>query len=357
MTGIGAQTGRKIWIDLDNTPHIPFFRPIIRELELRGHKVLLTARDAYKVCEMTAKFGLSPKVIGRHYGRNRLRKFMGFIYRTFQLMPLAMKERPFMALNHGSRSQLLTCNLLRIPSIEIMDYEHTVALPIDRPAWTIAPKYLPEIIPGVQQTRLRRYSGIKEDVYAPEFRPDPAILKELGLENAPIIVTVRPPASEAHYHNEEGDALFAAFMDRVCASDDVRAVLLPRSKHQEREIRTTFPRWFETSKVIIPSGVVDGLNLLWHSDLVVSGGGTMNREAAALGVPVFSIFRGTPGAVDMRLQDEGRLILIETTKDVHEKIPLRARNKEVNTGESSVRPALTEIIAHIEAILDFHAKR
>src|SRR5437762_9318457 len=88
------------------------------------------------------------------------------------------------------------------------------------------------------------------------------------------------------------------------------------------------PHWFTGSKVVIPEKVVDGLNLLWHSDLVVSGGGTMNREAAALGVPVYSVFRGKIGAVDRNLQAEGRLILIESLEDVDHKIILKRRPKE-----------------------------
>jgi hypothetical protein len=147
--------------------------------------------------------------------------------------------------------------------------------------------------------------------YAAELNPDPALVNELGLDQAEIIVTVRPPATEAHYHNHESETLFVEFMNRLCTTPKTKAVLLPRNKRQEAQIRSSHGNWFENSQVVIPMKAVDGLNLLWHSDLVVSGGGTMNREAAALGIPVYSIFRGKIGAVDRQLQKEGRLTLID----------------------------------------------
>ena len=345
-----SSSARKIWIDLDNTPHIPFFRPIIRELEQRGYQVVLTARDAYQVCEMATKYGLNHTTIGRHYGKNRLWKLLGFLYRTLQLVPLALQEKPMLALNHGSRSQAFLCNLLRIPSVMIMDYEHGAGIPGGHPTWMIVPDAYPD---GAGVKRIRKYSGIKEDVYAPELKPDPSILGQLGLTDADLIVTVRPPASEAHYHNPEGEMLFESFINRVCDTDGVKAVVLPRNKRQEAQIRSANPRWFRDSKVIIPPTVVDGLNLLWHSDLAVSGGGTMNREAAALGVPVYSIFRGKTAAVDVRLQEEGRLILIENTDQVYSKIALRRRTKD-KSADFRPRPALKQIVGYIEEILQLH---
>lgn len=200
-------------------------------------------------------------------------------------------------------------------------------------------------------THLLHYSGIKEDVYAPEVAPDPAILTQLGLKGGKtLVVTVRPPATEAHYHNPEAEVLFEHFMQRAARTPDLQVVLLPRNIRQDQDIRTRWPDWFTDGKVVIPAQVVDGLNLLWHSDLVVSGGGTMNREAAALGVPVYSIFRGTIGAVDRKLEKEGRLTLITSVDEVTSKILLRPRNKQRSTNTAS-RPALYDILGHLEAII------
>ncbi len=340
----------KVWIDLDNTPHVPFFKPIIRALELRGVTVVLTARDAFQVCELATRSGLKYAKIGRHYGKNRFMKVWGLGWRAMQLLPFVMREKPALGLSHGSRAQILLCNLLRLPTIMIMDYEHAQTPPLVRPRWEIVPEVLlQESLHCRNRERVCAYPGIKEDVYAPDFKPDPILLHQLGIDPNDLVVTVRPPANEAHYHNPESETLFAEFMNRLCGIDGVRAVLLPRNKAQETLIRRTWPDWFAGSKVIVPRQAVDGLNLLWFSDLVVSGGGTMNREAAALGVPVYSIFRGKIGAVDRQLRDEGRLVLIETIQDVRAKIALEKRTKNGLPAAKS-REALQRIIQHVQEI-------
>ena len=342
----------KIWIDLDNTPHVPFFKPIIRELEKRGHTVVLTARDAFQVCELATKMGLLPKKVGRHYGKNRFMKVWGLGWRSLQLLPTVLKGRPDLALSHGSRSQILICNLLRIPTVMVMDYEFAETPWLLQPRWEIVPSVLLDAnLQCKHPERVRTYDGIKEDVYAPEFRPDPALSKQLELDPAKVVVTVRPPANEAHYHNPESETFFVEFMQRLVATPDTKAVLLPRNKSQEAQIRKDFPQWFADSRVVVPKEAVDGLNLLWHSDLVVSGGGTMNREAAALGVPVYSIFRGKIGVLDRHLQKEGRLVLIEKIEDVQNKIALKRREKIHTHSNGAPRKALGGIVEHVEAIL------
>jgi len=340
----------KIWIDLDNTPHVPFFIPIIRELEKRGHHVVLTARDAFQVCELADEKRLQYLKVGRHYGRNAIRKIQGLVWRAIQLAPFYLREKPDVALSHGARSQLLLSNLLRKPTILISDYEFSKTPPLVRPRWEIVPDSLP--FDGVHSTaqRVRKYGGIKEDVYAPDFKPDPMLIGELGLDGEQIIITVRPPADEAHYHNPESELLLSKLMERICQTSGVRAVLLPRNENQANTLKSDHPEWFSDGKTIVPSRVVDGLNLLWYSDLVVSGGGTMNREAAALGVPVYSIFRGKTGAVDRKLEREGRLIMVRSVAEVQTKIEFKRRDKN-GLHESQPQPALQHIVNHIEEIV------
>jgi uncharacterized protein len=342
----------KIWIDLDNTPHVPFFKPIIRELEKRGYTVVLTARDAFQVCELATMYGLAYKKIGKHYGKNPVFKVLGLCRRSLQLLPFVIREKPLLGLSHGSRSQILLCNLLRIPTVMIMDYEHAQTPLLLQPRWEIIPTALSnERLQCKTKERILSYEGIKEDVYAPEFKPDPALADQLGLNGESIVVTVRPPANEAHYHNPESEALFVEFMKRVYATPNIKAILLPRNKLQEMQIKQNWPQWFNGAKVIIPQSAVDGLNLLWHSDLVVSGGGTMNREAAALGIPVYSIFRGKSGAVDRQLQNEGRLKLIENADDVNNKILFQRRSKAMTVDGKKTFNALEMIINHIDFIM------
>jgi hypothetical protein len=174
---------------------------------------------------------------------------------------------------------------------------------------------------------LLSYPGIKEDVYVPRFTPDPSVLKKLGLDPGDIIVTIRPPATEAHYHNPEAEVLLESVFEMLAGIPESRIVLLPRNDKQEEAIRRMRPDLFARGKVRVPSEVVDGLNLIWHSDLVISGGGTMNREAAALGVPVYSVFRGHIGAVDRYLASVGRLVLLESVEDVWHKILVQRRER------------------------------
>jgi uncharacterized protein len=347
----------KIWIDLDNTPHVPFFRPIIRELENQGFSVVLTARDAFQVCELATRSNLAYTKVGRHYGKNRILKVGGLVWRSMQLLPFVVREKPALGLSHGSRAQILLCNLLRIPTVMIMDYEFAQTPLLLRPRWEIVPEVLfNENLHCTNRGRIRTYQGIKEDVYAPEFTPDPSLRDELHLNDSDVIVTVRPPANEAHYHNPESEAFFVEFMNRLCGTSGARAVLLPRNKGQETQLRSDWPQWFANSKVVVPARAVDGLNLLWHSDLVVSGGGTMNREAAALGVPVYSIFRGKIGAVDRQLQREGKMTLIERIEDVQTSIRLERRKKGIQLN-GKPRKALQDIITHVQEFVKLDCSR
>lgn len=340
----------KLWIDLDNTPHVPFFIPVLRELERRGYRVVLTARDAFQVCELADLKGLKYEKIGRHHGKNRMMKICGLIGRSMQLASFYFLNRPRIAVSHCSRSQIMLCNLLRIPTILIVDYEFSETPLLMRPKWEIVPECLPDHGLHSCASRLRKFRGIKEDVYVPDFKPDPTVLDILGLSQDDVVVTVRPPATEAHYHNPEGEVLLDCLMDRICKTPGIRAVLLPRNKNQEQFLRDKHPQWFTKGKTIVPQRAVDGMSLLWFSDLVVSGGGTMNREAAALGVPVYSIFRGKLGAVDAKLEKERRLVIVRTADELTEKIALVRRDKTMPL-DNHPRAALFDIVQHIEDIV------
>jgi len=339
---------KKIWIDLDNSPHVPFFKPILDDLHKRGYDTLVTARDCFQVCGLADLIHLKYQKIGRHYGKNVLMKVAGLLIRALQLMPMIMKEKPDLAVSHGSRSQVLIASLLNIPTVVIADYEFTQT--VAKPTYVIVPEMIPDgDVKGFTESFFK-YPGIKEDVYVPDFKPDPSIFEELGISESELIVTIRPPATEAHYHNPESELLFEATINFLGKQDNTRLVILPRNeKKQTAWVKSNWPEWCATRKIIFPEHVVDGLNLIWHSDLVISGGGTMNREAAALGVPVYSIFRGKIGAVDRYLSDNGRLTLLETIEDVQKKILLNKRHRSDQLDHSD-RTALGKIVDHIEKI-------
>ena len=321
---------KKIWIDLDNSPHVPFFLPIIEELDKGGYKIFLTARDSYQVCELLSFHGLSNRVkmVGRHWGKNRLLKILGTLLRVAQLLPMIMKQKPDLAVSHGSRGMILSSYLAGIPSLTLFDYEFTSGAGGVQSDWIFVPDLIPESTRIDARRGVMRYPGLKEDVYISQLRPDPSIKTQLGLNPTELVVTVRPPAIEAHYHNPESEGLLKGVLDLLTQRPDVRVVLVPRNENQAQQLRIQWSRWIADRKIVIPEHVVNGLNLIWFSDLVISGGGTMNREAAALGVPVYSIFRGKIGAVDRYLAEKGRLTLIHSLEDVHTKIVIKRRTQD-----------------------------
>jgi len=341
---------KRVWIDIDNSPHVPFFLPIIEELEKRGVELVLTARNIYQVCELLDFFQLPCKVIGKHYGSNKFLKVFGTCLRVLQLAPTALGQRPDVAISHGSRAQLMICKLLRIPTIMMHDYEHSTKTGFLEPDWFLMPDVIPSGAMAKHTDSIVRYPGLKEDVYVPRFRPDPSIFSQLGISREDLLVTVRPPATEAHYHNPESEVLFAETMRLLSSNPKVRAVTLPRNARQGAKLRADWGDLIASGKMVVPSSPVDGLNLIWYSDLVVSGGGTMNREAAALGVPVYSIFRGKIGAVDRYLEETGRLSMIESVADVHAKIKLVRWNRPARPADRN-RPVLDCIVQTILSVL------
>ncbi len=346
-----SRVGSKIWIDLDNSPHVPFFRPIIDELEKRGLKVFITARDAYQVTELLRFYQISCRVIGKHYGRARFLKGLGTFWRALQLAVIVRKEKPALAVSHGSRGCLLASTLLGIPNITLADYEFVAKIPTVRPTWMMVPSVIPDDHLSLHGGRVMKYPGLKEDVYLSRFRPDPTLRRRLGVSAEDMLITVRPPATEAHYHNPESESLLTEALSWFAGQAEARILLLPRNKRQETELRSAWADRIASGKILIPDNVEDGLNLIWNSDLVISGGGTMNREAAAMGVPVYSIFRGRIGSVDRCLADEGRLILLETVEDVRTKIKAVRRSRAAYS-QSRVIPALETIVQNIVTILD-----
>jgi len=339
----------RIWIDIDNSPHVPFFDPIIEELQKIGHEVIVTARDAYQVRELMELHKLSGSLIGKHYGKNRVAKVAGTVLRAAQLAPRIFGQKIDLAISHGSRAQVICASALGIPTLFILDYEFIAMTGFIRPDYIFVPQMIPDSRELAPKRKVLRYPGLKEDVYIPRLHLDPSVKDRLGFSEDDLVVTVRPPATEAHYHNPEADVLLDAALNFLVQSPEVRVVMLPRNRNQDKMLREKWAKWIVSRKIVIPEHVVDGLNLIWFSDLVISGGGTMNREAAALGVPVYSIFRGKIGAVDRQLQADGRLILIETAEDLDKKIILqrRQKNKQLSFDQ---RPAMQAIIGGIVEI-------
>ena len=296
----------RVWIDMTNSPHVLFFRPLIRLLEADGHEVEVTAREYAQTLELLQLHGIAHHVVGPpHGGASALGKARALAGRLPALRRFA-KPRGFdVALAHGSHELTLVARNLGIPSATAHDYEfaslqHQLGL---RAATRVV---FPEAIPaerlsrfGARPPKLVRYPGIKEEYYLADFEPDPAVVA--GVDPAKVLVVVRTPPDVALYHRH-GNPLFPDVLERLGRDESVHAVVLPRIAEQRETIRA-----LGLPSLHVPDDAVDAQSLIALADLVVSAGGTMNREAVALGTPVYTTFAGRLGAVDALLIANRRL--------------------------------------------------
>lgn len=332
----------RIWIDLANSPHVPFFRPLINEFHRRNHEVVVTARAFAETVALAEAAGLAPEVIGGHGGGKLSGKAGNLAGRALALGRWARGRDLDVALSHNSYSQILAARALSLRTVTLMDYEHQ---PANHLAFRFASRIIvPDAFPeaalrrfGATAAKVMRYAGLKEDVYLANFQSDPEFAKQLrvlGVNANDVLVTVRPPASEALYHRFENE-LFDQLLARLLDTPSVKVLLLPRNDSQ-RQTYSARARSATGANLIVPPNPLDGANLIAHSDLVVSAGGTMNREAAALGIPAASIYLGEWAAIDEALVKEGRLRRIATTADVRE---LRVQKKPTATPRRATQVA------------------
>ena len=331
-----------IWIDLDNAPHAHFFAPIVRELPHHGYRPLITVRNFGQTEGLASSYGMQFETIGTHAPRRSFAsRGLATVFRAAQLAEFGMAHRPVAAVSHGSRSLTLAAAALGIPSIALYDYEHISADVFQRLCRRVL---VPEVVLQRGDNRDGRcgYPGFKEDVYIHDFAPDRRILSQLALDPRRLIVTVRPPATWAHYHSDHSTVLFRALIENLRSQHDAQIVVLARTAAQAAELASDFS--LHRSPFQLTSATVDGLSLLHFSDAVFSGGGTMVREAALLGAASYSTFAGRPGAVDLELERLGKLTMLRTTDDVAR---LSFRKRPAVRARASLSPTRTFILRQI----------
>jgi predicted glycosyltransferase len=306
----------RVWIDLTNSPHVLVMRPVIERLRADGHEVSVTARDFAQTLELCDRLGVAHTAIGHHRGGRMAAKATGLASRTTALARWAHRRRFDIALGHGSNDVTVAAALLRVPSATMFDYEwatvqHNVNCRL------AAAVVVPEAIPPERLSRygargkLRPYPGLKEEYYLSDFEADASVPVELGLDPGRPIVVVRTPPDVALYHRLHND-LFGSVLERLrlaAERDGVQPVVLPRLAEQ-REQLARIPGF------LVPERAIDAQSLIAASALVISAGGTMNREAVALGTPVYTTFQGRLGAVDERLIAERRLRVLERAEEL-----------------------------------------
>jgi len=297
----------KVWVDFTASAHPLVFRPLVERLESRGHQVEITARDYAQTLQLIESHGMTATVIGHHGGRSAFGKARQMRTRLKALRAWAKPRRFDLALAHGSHELTMTARRLGVPSATTFDYEwawlqHQLGC---RAATRVV---VPDSIPPERLAKytavppkLQQYPGLKEEYYLSDFEPDPAVLEAFAIDRARVLVVLRPPPDVSLYHRHS-NPLFPQTLEHLGRSDDVHAFVIPRTEEQR-----DFVKSLELPSVIVPEQAVDAQSLIAYADLVVSAGGTMNREAAALGVPVYTTYGGRLGGVDEELIRQGRL--------------------------------------------------
>ena len=321
----------RVWIDMTASAHVLVFRPLIRLLRERGDEVEVTAREYAQTLQLLELHGIEADVIGKHGGRSRTGKLRSLRSRLHELRRWARGRNFDVALAHGSHELTMTARRLGIPSSTTFDYEfawlqHQLGC---RAATKVV---VPDAIPprrlatyGAEPPKLVQYAGLKEEYYLADFEPDPPAVWQLGADPARVLVVLRPPPDVSLYHRHS-NPLFPQTVDFLGRHDDVHAVVLPRTDEQRAYVRE-----LDLPSIVLPERAVDAQSLIALADLVVSAGGTMNREAAALGVPVWTTYGGRLGGVDEELIRQGRL------KPLTDPRALELRKRDVGNGSARVR--------------------
>ncbi|HZE29527.1 MAG TPA: DUF354 domain-containing protein [Gaiellaceae bacterium] len=297
-----------VWIDITAPAHVLVFRPLIAILRARGDTVEITARDYAQTVQLLELHRIEADVLGRHGGRSRVGKFRSLASRLRELRRWARGREFDVALAHGSHELTMTAHRLGIPSATTFDYEfawlqHQLGC---RAATRVV---VPEAIPterleryGARPPKLLQYPGLKEEYYLADFEPDRSALEPFELDPARTLVVVRTPPDVSLYHRRS-NPLFPQVLEHLGRNDEVNAIVIPRTEEQREYVRG-----LELPSIQVPERAVDAQSLIAFADLVVSAGGTMNREAVALGTPVYTTYGGRLGGVDEWLIREGRLI-------------------------------------------------
>ena len=340
----------KIWIDLINTSHPVFFKSLIGELD-RAHQVCLTARDRSETVALARELGMTPRVIGTDFS-NRAVKAANHALRTLALF--ARAPRFDVALAFGGSTSVAVARARAKPSVVFHDND--LIFTRATRAGTLETKVMARadhiIIPaafpaqvllnrGARRKSIHQFEGYKEDVYIADYRPDPGFPARLPFTD---FVVLRPEALFAAYVSETSSIVPELIKALVAGRTNV--VYLPRIKADLSHIETLRG----SSHLFVPQQALNGLDLCWYSQAVLTGSGTFAREAACLGTTAVSFFPERLLAVDQRLVDEGRMLHSRSVDKIIEHIASsRERDKQPDLERS--RAVKRQVVSITKAIL------
>lgn len=301
----------KIWIDLTNSPHVLFFKPLIKELQ-KKHKIIITARDYQQTIPLLKKYKLKFTQLGKHHGKGWTRKFIGTLLEIIQRLEFIAKTKPDLSITHQSFYATIAAFLTGRKSLYIFDGDGSY---IQMSGIIYATKSLcPEAIKKkrIFLRKLTKYPGLKEEVYLSDY-------KQKEKQN---MIFLRPEATQASYIKKEN--ILDNLIEQL-QKEKYKLVLMPRTPDQRE--------YYKDFKNLEVPELVDGPDILSRSSLVISGGGTMNREAVVLGTPVISIFQNKPLSIDRWLIHNKYMNLIKepTLQDV--KNTIKSKNKYIKSSK------------------------
>lgn len=337
-----------IWFDLDNTPHVPLYNPVFKELKRRDANFFVTARDFAQTKELLKLFNIEHELVGVHAGKNKINKVINLFTRASLLKKIVKSKKIRLAVSHGSRTQLLAAKQLGIKSLLMLDYEFTESKIFNALATKLLmPVYLPDKRlekAGFNLKKVIRYNGFKEELYLKDFQPDDDFRISIGIDNKQILIIFRPPSMVGNYHDSKSEELLSAGLKYFSNFPNTICLIVNRTRVEQKFIKERFTN---ISNIRFLEKAVDGLQLLYAADIAVSGGGTMNRESALLGTETYSIFTGRRPYLDEYLQEEGKLTFIKDPKDF-EKIIVERKGKKFKYDQSkNLASEITELIIQL----------
>lgn len=338
-----------LWFDFDNSPHVPLFRPVLRELDNRNVDYLVTIREFAQTRELCDLWNIKYHLIDKHGGKYKINKLINLFNRSFKLRNYIKDKNISLAISHGSRTQLVTSRRLKIPSILMLDYEYT-----ENKIFNYLSNYLlmPVFIPderlksaGFNLSKVIRYNGFKEEIYLSEFVAENSFREKIGVSNNDILIVIRPPSLLGNYRTQKSEDLFIEALRYFNECPDCHCCIISRTKEDKNLINDLN---LKNGNIKFLEKTVDGLQLLNAADIVLSGGGTMNRESALLGTETYSIFKGRKPYLDEYLRDLGLLNFIESPSDLKKISIERKMKKKVFKYNVNLKNELANIFLNIK---------
>ncbi|HEX9907338.1 MAG TPA: DUF354 domain-containing protein [Thermoplasmata archaeon] len=297
------EKNRTIWLDLQNPSDVLFFKPVVSELQ--EFKFHTTIRDRAETVSLSRQYGIEGAVIGSHH-TDRLRKYVGAMTR-FAKLTIASKDFDVGFSFEGGLA-VAVAKTKRRPSVLFCDNDlklfHKKIYLQDMENWT---KLRAEkiVIPSAcfesfsahtDAGRLLTFDGYKEDIYIADFKPDTSFMKNLPFNR---FVVVRPEALDSGYVSAK-KSLVPALL-QMLRKENLNVIYLPREAYDFRP--------HHDPGIFVPPSALNGLDLCYSSDAVITGSGTLAREGACMGKTAVSFFPGERLlSVDKQLADEGRML-------------------------------------------------